>query len=284
MLRVTLRGAGVPAAVLGTGDRLLFGRAPGERLDGLDPDSQLRLTTLALPRTAPHVSRLVGELDGHRRGGPAALARPDRGPAVEPVRGPRWGPPGHPGPGMTALPRRGREPAGAAARPARPGPDIFTDIQLAIQVDVLPSDEPTPAPGPARGGRPRRDGDPGPSADAGAAQTREWYVATGAGRTVARRSRRLSATTVQPGDLRAGARSWHGYAWNLNRPARVDDALRAVARLAFGPQDDPFSAPAAGRAQNLRFAIGRRAAEVRLVTVDQLEQVEAEAAARPVRH
>ena len=62
MLRVTLRGAGVPAAVLGTGDRLMFGRAPGERLDALDPDSQLRLTTLALPRTAPHVSRVVGEV------------------------------------------------------------------------------------------------------------------------------------------------------------------------------------------------------------------------------
>jgi hypothetical protein len=59
--------------------------------------------------------------------------------------------------------------------------------------------------------------------------------------------------------------AWHGYAWNLSRPQRVDDALRAVARVAFGPHDDPFAVPTGGRVQNVRYAVGRRAAEVRLV-------------------
>ena len=39
--------------------------------------------------------------------------------------------------------------------------------------------------------------------------------------------------------------------------------------VAFGPKDDPFRA-GSGRAQNVRFAIGRRTAEVRLVTVEDL--------------
>ena len=65
-----------------------------------------------------------------------------------------------------------------------------------------------------------------------------------------------------------------GHAWNLERSQRVDDAIRAVARLAFGPADDPFTATA-GRVQNVRFAVGRRAAEVRLVTTEDLDLVQA---------
>jgi len=64
--------------------------------------------------------------------------------------------------------------------------------------------------------------------------------------------------------------SWHGYAWNLERPQRVDDAIRKVASVAFGRYDDPFRATT-GPLRNVRFAVGRRAAEVRLVTVEDLE-------------
>ena len=63
---------------------------------------------------------------------------------------------------------------------------------------------------------------------------------------------------------------WHGYAWNLERPQRVDDAIRKVASVAFGRHDDPFRATG-GSLRNVRFAVGRRAAEVRLVTVGDLE-------------
>lgn len=63
---------------------------------------------------------------------------------------------------------------------------------------------------------------------------------------------------------------WHGYAWNLERSQRVDDAIRKVAAVAFGRHDNPFRATS-GRVRNIRFAVGRRAAEVRLVTVEDLD-------------
>jgi hypothetical protein len=69
-------------------------------------------------------------------------------------------------------------------------------------------------------------------------------------------------------------RDWHGYAWNLHRPQRVDDAIKVISAIAFGARDDPFSARDAGRLQNIRFAVARRAAEMRLVTVADLVEVE----------
>jgi hypothetical protein len=67
---------------------------------------------------------------------------------------------------------------------------------------------------------------------------------------------------------------WHGYAWNLQRSQRVDDAIRTISAIAFGMRDDPFVVPRDGRLVNARFAVARRAAEMRLVTVADLEEVE----------
>jgi hypothetical protein len=67
---------------------------------------------------------------------------------------------------------------------------------------------------------------------------------------------------------------WHGYAWNLQRSQRVDDSIRTISAIAFGLKDDPFVAPRDGRLVNARFAVARRAAEMRLVTVADLEEVE----------
>jgi hypothetical protein len=67
--------------------------------------------------------------------------------------------------------------------------------------------------------------------------------------------------------------TWHGYAWNLERAQRVDDAIRKVAAVAFGPHDDPFRGGAGRQVRNVRFAVGRRAAEVRLVTTADLTAV-----------
>jgi hypothetical protein len=69
-------------------------------------------------------------------------------------------------------------------------------------------------------------------------------------------------------------RDWNGYTWNLHRPQRVDDAIRTISALAFGARDDPFAARHDGRLQNVRFAVARRTAEVRLVTVADLAEVE----------
>jgi len=68
--------------------------------------------------------------------------------------------------------------------------------------------------------------------------------------------------------------AWHGYAWNLSRPQRVDESIRVVSAIAFGPRDDPFVAPHQGRLQNVRFAVARRAAELQLVTAADLAEVE----------
>ena len=62
MLRVTLRGAGLPTVTLGSGETLLFGRSPHHAVPDEDPSDALRVTAIALPRCAPHVSRLLGEL------------------------------------------------------------------------------------------------------------------------------------------------------------------------------------------------------------------------------
>jgi hypothetical protein len=67
---------------------------------------------------------------------------------------------------------------------------------------------------------------------------------------------------------------WHGYAWNLHRAQRVDDAIRTISALAFGVRDDPFRVLHDGRLQNVRFAVARRAAEMRLVTARDLAEVE----------
>ena len=66
MLRVALRGSGVSPVVLGSGETLLVGRAPQAEVPDGDPDEQLRMTALALPECAPHVSRLLGELARRR--------------------------------------------------------------------------------------------------------------------------------------------------------------------------------------------------------------------------
>jgi hypothetical protein len=67
---------------------------------------------------------------------------------------------------------------------------------------------------------------------------------------------------------------WRGDAWNLERPQRVDDAIRAVSQIAFGELADPYSEARSGRIQNPRFAVGKRIAEYRLVTAEDLDDAE----------
>ena len=58
MPEVVVRAAGVGTLLLGPGESLAFGRAPHGRPGPGGPGR----TVLALPNCAPHVSRLVGEL------------------------------------------------------------------------------------------------------------------------------------------------------------------------------------------------------------------------------
>jgi hypothetical protein len=275
MLRVTLRGSGLPTVTLGSGETLLFGRSPHDSLPDEDYDDALRTTAIALPRCAPHVSRLLGELV-----------------VGDEIARLRW----H-GSGETQVSSLFDAPGGARRVTLAEGMSLLLDEgenqlivmrgrqvspteydDLSIIVEVTPS-EPAPAPR-----TPPRGTDLADDATAPAphlpAQSREWYVA------LALSEPWLSGTDDYPRppsnrEIYERVLHWHGYAWNLERAQRVDDAIRAISALAFGPKDDPFRA-GSGRAQNVRFAVGRRTAEVRLVTVEDLERADRAASARNV--
>ncbi|MDT0202783.1 hypothetical protein [Nocardioides sp. AE5] len=275
MLRVTLRGAGLPTVVLGSGETLLFGRAPYQALPDRDAEAQVNVTELALPRCAPHVSRLLGEL---------VLGD-------EIVRL-RW----H-GAGETQVSSLFDAPGGARRVTVAEGMSLLLDEgenhlvvmrgrqvdattfeDLAIIVDVTPA-----APDTGQRTRPEADDQMDGNTTAPAPHlpplSREWYVA------LALAEPWLTGTDDYPRppsnrEIYERVLAWHGYAWNLERSQRVDDSIRVVSRIAFGPRDDPFSG--GGRAQNVRFAIGRRAAEVRLVTAEDLDRVARAATRRKV--
>lgn len=275
MLRVTLRGSGLPTVTLGSGETLLFGRSPHDALPDDDPDDALRTTAIALPRCAPHVSRLLGELV-----------------VGDEIARLRW----H-GSGETQVSSLFDAPGGARRVTLAEGMSLLLDEgenqlivmrgrqvsaheydDLAIIVEVTPS-APAPAPRtPPRGTDLTEDATaPAPRLPP---QSREWYVA------LALAEPWLSGTDDYPRppsnrEIYERVLHWHGYAWNLERAQRVDDAIRSISALAFGPKDDPFRA-GSGRAQNVRFAVGRRTAEVRLVTVEDLETAERGASGRKV--
>lgn len=266
MLRVTLRGAGLPTVVLGSGETLLFGRAPHQALPE-DPDASLALTALALPRCAPHVSRLLGELVV---GEETARLR-WRGAGETQVSSLFDAPGGARRvtvtEGMSLLLDEG-ENALTVMRGRQSGPSSYDDLTIVVDVSVA---EPAPAQRP-RAVEAELDGAVTAPAPQLVRLTREWYVA------LALAEPWLTGTDDYPRppsnrEIFERVLGWHGYAWNLERAQRVDDAIRAISRLAFGPRDDPFQA-GSGRAQNVRFAIGRRAAEVRLVTAEDLDEVE----------
>lgn len=274
MLRVTLRGQGMPTAVLGSGETLLFGRSPQGALPEVAPADQLRYTALVLPRCAPHVSRLLGELSV----GEEMVRLRWRG-GVEAQLSSLFDAPGGARrvtlvDAMSALLDEGENRL-VVLRGRELEDGTFADLTLAIDValEAPAGDEVT---APVTG-----DADASPTAVAPGlvAGTREWFVA------LALAEPWLSGADDYPRppsnrEIFERVRHWHGYTWNLERPQRVDDAIRAIAGIAFGAKDDPFRRNDGNRVQNVRFAVGRRAAEVRLVTSDELDAVEAGAAGK----
>lgn len=275
MLRVTLRGPGLSPAVLGSGETLRFGRAPDPAEGELDPEAQLRTTTVTLVDCSPHVSRLLGELvvgDEIVRlrwygSGEAQLSSLFDAPG-----GARRG---TLAPGMAAMLDEGENQV-LVLRGRETDTGSYRDLLLSVDVEVTDAE-------------PLRDRPAAPADDADATATapapalgvesREWFVA------LALAEPWLTGADDYPRppsnrEIYERVLHWHGYAWNLHRPQRVDEAIRSVSRLAFGPDDDPFAAPTGGRAQNVRFSVGRRAAEVRLVTADDLARADRAAADR----
>ena len=287
MLRVRVRGSGVPAVVLGSGDRLLVGRAPDSALADDDVEGQLRATTLTLPRVAPHVSRVVGEVTV----GEEVVRLRWLGSTTAQLSSLFDAPGGARrvalSEGMGALLDEG-ENQFLLLRGRQTPEGTYTDLVIVLDVEqVRPEPAQPAAPAadaaaarPAGSGRTAElDGgwDPDGDVTTRAPQlerfSREWYVAlalaepwlTGADDYPRPASNR---------EIYERVLALRGHAWNLERPQRVDEAIRSVARMAFGPADDPFTATV-GRVQNVRFAVGRRAAEVRLVTTEDLDLVTA---------
>lgn len=262
MLRVTVRGSDVPTAVLGSGETLLIGRAPQVPPDR--PDAQLRLNAYPLPDCAAHVSRLLCELavgeetvrlrwHGGTEGQLSSMLDAPAGARRVVLTE-----------GMTV-----QLDEGANQLLVLRGKQIGTEhADLLLVVDMMRADTATtrPIPLPAL-----LDRDAAPTKDAPGLvpHGREWFVA------LALAEPWLTGADDYPRpptnrEIYERVLAWHGYAWNLERAQRVDDAIRRVAKVAFGPRDDPFR-PAPGRqVRNVRFAVGRRAAEVRLVTAEDL--------------
>ncbi|MDO5681496.1 MAG: hypothetical protein Q4G46_01535 [Propionibacteriaceae bacterium] len=267
MLRVEVRCAGLSTVVLGSQETLIFGRAPHAILPEEEADSTLQVTTLALPQSTPHTSRLLGELiigedivrlrwHGTIEAQLSSLFEaPGGARRVTLARG------------MTALLDEGENTVTVLRGRQGLLRDQFDDLTLEVTVrpmeaesayvqrSVAESDEPDEdhtAPAPTL--RPR---------------SREWFVA------LALAEPWLVGHDSYPRppsnrEIYERVLQWHGYAWNLERPQRVDDAIRVISRIVFGPRDDPFAATSGRRVQNVRFAIGRRSAEVQLVTAEDL--------------
>jgi hypothetical protein len=269
VLRVTLRGSGVPTVVLGSGETLLVGRDPHAALPEFDADTALRSTAITLPRAAPHVSRVVGEIVV----GEEVVRLRWRG-STEAQLSSLFDAPGGARrvaltDGMAALLDEGENHV-LLLRGRQSAPGEFTDLVLVVDVAI-----PAAAPAAVPGWLPEHDPDGAVTAPAPRLErwSREWYVA------LALAEPWLAGDDDYPRpasnrELYERILTWRGHAWNLERAQRVDDAIRVVARMAFGPADDPF-AQKGRRVQNVRFAVGRRAAEVRLVTADDLAVVEA---------
>lgn len=279
MLRVRVRGSGVPAVVLGSGDVLLFGRAPEAGLQSRDAEEQLRVTTLALPRVAQHVSRVVGEIVV----GDEVVRLRWHGSTTVQLSSLFDAPGGARrvtlSQGMGALLDEGENQI--LLLRGRELDTGFTDLVVVVEVELVDARgivEPDPSIETDVASAFDRDGVATTTAPQLERYSRDWYVA------LALAEPWLTGLDDYPRpasnrEIYERVMALRGHAWNLERPQRVDDAIRSVARVAFGPQDDPFTATAGGRVQNVRFAVGRRAAEVRLVTTEDLDRVQAAMAA-----
>ncbi|WP_260478615.1 hypothetical protein [Kibdelosporangium aridum] len=262
-LSVVVRGTGMASVVLKPGESLLFGRAPHH---ALKPGG----IALTLPDCAPHISRLVGELVV----GTDTVALKWLGSGEAQLSGLFDAPGGARRvimtKSMSALLDDGENQLVILL--GRQTAQGFAD--LLISIDVTLAQAPSDMPGSPTG----QITSAGPGL---VRESRDWYVA------LALTEPWLVGKDDYPRppsnrEIYERVLHWHGYAWNLQRPQRVDDAIRIISAIAFGARDDPYLAPHDGRLQNIRFAVARRAAEMRLVTVSDLAEVERVARRRPV--
>jgi len=265
VVRVVMRGKDIHPVSVETGERLLFGRAPHGPDDGPRPSG---LVAIRLPDCAPHVSATLAEIVigteaarlrwlGTNEGRLSSLLHaPGGARRVTLVRD------------MAAMLDEGKNELLVLAGKRVSG--LFADLEITFLVSGM---APTP---PVDGPRGLTEPKPHIRDNKLVPNSKEWFVALAlaepwlAGQDDSPfppTNRRIYERVVE----------WRGDAWNLSRSQRVDDAIRAVSRIAFGELEDPYTEHRAGRIQNPRYAVGKRVAEYRLVTADDLDAVVAKA-------
>lgn len=263
MPQVMVRGNDLHPVMLGPGERLVFGRDPHSAA-GPGPGR----VELRLPGCAPHVSGTLAELVvgaeaawlrwvGAGEGRLSSLLdAPGGARRVTMIRD------------MTALLDEGKNELVVLAG-KQVGIDLFTDLLMTFTVQSMVAAE-----------RPvtqiHRDTELKPHVRKGqlTRRSKEWYVALALAEPwlVGDDDSPFPPTNRR---IYERIRGWRGGdAWNLERPQRVDDAIRTVSQIAFGELADPYSEARIGRIQNPRFAVGKRIAEYRLVTAEDLDEVE----------
>ncbi|MCR3720614.1 MULTISPECIES: hypothetical protein [Prauserella salsuginis group] len=265
-MRVIVRSPELHPVALSAGERLVFGRAPhrGTRRAGR--------YTVAVPGCGPHVSRVLGDVLVE----PAGVRLTWRG-ANEAMLSSLFDAPGGARrvtlvDGMSVVLDEGKnELVVFAGLEAAGGPK---DLALTFMVsgaertreltELSGSDLPVPEAAV-------------PTAEAPEVLSRYskvWYVA------LALTEPLLTGTDDEQSvpthqEIHRRIDHWReGDAWNLADPRRVDEAIKKISRIAFGESLDPYGAARDGRLFNARFAVAKRAAQRRLVTAEDLDEVE----------
>jgi hypothetical protein len=261
-VQVMVRGNDVHPVLVASGERLVFGRDP-HGVDGPRPGR----VELRLPGCAPHVSGTLAELvvgvesaalrwvGGNEGRLSSLLDAPGGARRVTLVSA------------MTAMLDLGKNELVVLAG-KQVGDELFTDLLMTFTVRSAEVAE-TGVPA-------RRDTSVKPHLRRGqlGRHSKEWFVA------LALAEPWLAGDDDSPFPptnrrIYERVRDWRGGdAWNLERPQRVDDAIRVVSQIAFGELADPYAEARTGRIQNPRFAVGKRVAEYRLVTAEDLADVE----------
>lgn len=267
-MRVVLQGRDVSPVAVDTGERLVFGRAPhGTRKPGV--------TTLRLPGCAPHVSGVLAEVVvgaeaarlrwlGINEGKLSSLLHaPGGARRVTLVRD------------MSALLDDGKNEL-VVLSGLQVSSSLHADLELTFLVTGAAQ-----APAPTGPAEPAGLTAPKPHVRDRALvpDSKEWFVALALAEPWLVGQDDAPFPPTNRG-IYERIHYWRGDAWNLAKSQRVDDAIRTVSRIAFGELADPYAEARAGRIQNPRFTVGKRVADYRLVTAEDLDAVERAARAR----
>ncbi len=291
-MRVTVWGVGLPMITLGSGERLLFGRAPSTEpdlatLDVDTLDAELRSVSLVLDHSGPNVSRLLGELVvgteavrliwyGKPQGKLSSLFDSPGGARSVTLREDAFAVLDDGDNEILVL--RGRQDRGGHSDPAS-----YDDLLIAISVDTgvdpfardsfiravalsdLPASSTPSADGAPVGMRTSALPDLPPGSDT-------WYVALALAKPWLTNENYPRPLTNR--EITDQVTVWRGDAGKLADFRRVHEAIKKVADLAFGRRSPFGTTKGTHQVRNARDAVGKRAAEVELVTSTQLDQVE----------